>query len=201
MSARRWWRSGQSQGQRLPRGLPTCQVWPWPQQTQGQAQVAEPPSRPSTLPMPRGASRPGPRKRGLSGPKRRTLGCTLRSSWISPGPDHHVAREIAQLSCFLSTSAGQERQSLPEPRPVPVLFFTTVRFTFPGAPGDSSRGYLSTVPPQQRPDLPLVSQPCAWCVFCQHFSGTRKDQACKNQGVYELDSVIPAAAAAAAASL
>ncbi|XP_055412837.1 uncharacterized protein LOC129634548 isoform X11 [Bubalus kerabau] len=44
-----------------------------------------------------------------------TLGCTLRSSWISPGPDHYVAREIAQLSCFLSTTAGQERQSLPEP--------------------------------------------------------------------------------------
>ena len=42
--------------------------------------------------------------------------------------------------------------------------------------------FQSTIPPQQRPDLALVSQPCAWCVFCQHFSGTRKDQACKNQG-------------------
>ena len=42
--------------------------------------------------------------------------------------------------------------------------------------------FQSTFPPQQRPDLALVSQPCAWCVFCQHFSGTRKDQACKNQG-------------------
>ncbi|XP_045019763.1 uncharacterized protein LOC123465231 isoform X1 [Bubalus bubalis] len=100
----------------------------------------------------------------------RTLGCTPRSSWISPGSDHYMAREIAQLSCFLSTAAGQERQSLPEPR-----------FSLPGAPGDSSGGYLSTIPPQQRPDLALVSQPCAWCVFCQHFSGTRKDQACKNQ--------------------
>ncbi|XP_027376862.1 uncharacterized protein [Bos indicus] len=123
MSARRWWRSGQSQGQRLPRGLPTCQVWPWPQQTQGQAQVAEPPSRPSTLPMPRGASRPGPRKRGLSGPKRRTLGCTLRSSWISPGPDHHVAREIA-LQQDKKDRACQnqvDRPSSAETRPAPRL--------------------------------------------------------------------------------
>ncbi|XP_027376861.1 uncharacterized protein LOC113879511 isoform X2 [Bos indicus x Bos taurus] len=171
MSARRWWRSGQSQGQRLPRGLPTCQVWPWPQQTQGQAQVAEPPSRPSTLPMPRGASRPGPRKRGLSGPKRRTLGCTLRSSWISPGPDHHVAREIVD-------SRLQREQSFPSSFSPALLFsqhFSRTRKTEPART-------KSTVPPQQRPDLPLVSQPCAWCVFCQHFSGTRKDQACKNQG-------------------
>ena len=27
----------------------------------------------------------------------RTLGCTLRSSWISPGPDHYVAREIGNI--------------------------------------------------------------------------------------------------------
>ena len=52
------------------------------------------------------------------------------------------------------------------------------RFTLPGAPGGSSGIYLviigdvdavisfqSTVPPQQRPDLPLVSQPCVWCFF------------------------------------
>ena len=42
--------------------------------------------------------------------------------------------------------------------------------------------FQSTVPPRQRPDLPLVSQPCAWRVFCQHLSATRKDRACKNQG-------------------
>ena len=38
-----------------------------------------------------------------------------------------------------------------------------------------------TIPPQERPDLALVSQPCVWCVFCQHLSGTRKDRACQNQ--------------------
>ena len=42
--------------------------------------------------------------------------------------------------------------------------------------------FQSTVPPQQGPDLPLVSQPCVWCVFCQRLSGTRKDRACQNQG-------------------
>ena len=44
--------------------------------------------------------------------------------------------------------------------------------------------FQSTVPPQQRPDLPsspsppLVSQPSG--VFSQHLSGTRKDRACQN---------------------
>ena len=39
-----------------------------------------------------------------------------------------------------------------------------------------------TIPPQERPDLALVSQPCVWCVLSQHLSGTRKDRACQNQG-------------------
>ena len=34
---------------------------------------------------------------------------------------------------------------------------------------------------QQRPDLPLGSQPVC-DVFFQYFSGARKDQACQNQG-------------------
>ena len=95
-------------------------------------------------------------------------------------------------------------------RPVPVCLFTPMKFTVPGAPGDSSGvclviipfsstsmagreagspgeliaghtdqakgqwatgevaaviSFQSTVPTQQRPDLPLISQPCAWCVF------------------------------------
>ena len=28
--------------------------------------------------------------------------------------------------------------------------------------------FQSTFPTQQRPDLPLVSQPCVWCVFSAH---------------------------------
>ena len=39
-----------------------------------------------------------------------------------------------------------------------------------------------TIPPQERLDPALVSQPCVWCVFSQHLSGTRKDLACQNQG-------------------
>ena len=35
-----------------------------------------------------------------------------------------------------------------------------------------------TIPPQERPDLALVSQPSG--VFFQHLSGTRKDWACQN---------------------
>ena len=34
-------------------------------------------------------------------------------------------------------------------RPVPVLFFTPERFTLPGAPGDSSGGYLVIIPIHQ----------------------------------------------------
>ena len=39
-----------------------------------------------------------------------------------------------------------------------------------------------TIPPQERLDPALVSQPCVWCVFSQHLSGPRKDWACQNQG-------------------
>ena len=36
--------------------------------------------------------------------------------------------------------------------------------------------------PSSWPPLLGRDQACAWCVFCQHFSGTRKDRVCKNQG-------------------
>ncbi|XP_055412840.1 uncharacterized protein LOC129634548 isoform X14 [Bubalus kerabau] len=68
-----------------------------------------------------------------------TLGCTLRSSWISPGPDHYVAREIVDLPssaetrpgprlpalrlvCVLSTLQWNKKgPSLQEPRLIPNL--------------------------------------------------------------------------------
>ena len=46
------------------------------------------------------------------------------------------------------------------------------------AAGTSFRSMVLT---QQRPDLPLGSQPVC-DVFSQYFSGARKDQACQNQG-------------------
>ncbi|XP_055412846.1 uncharacterized protein LOC129634548 isoform X19 [Bubalus kerabau] len=111
-----------------------------------------------------------------------TLGCTLRSSWISPGPDHYVAREIApqrdkkDRACQNQGHTDQVKSQWAASEVAAVISFQ------------------STFPPQQRPDLALVSQPCAWCVFCQHFSGTRKDQACKNQGCFHVLAIINSAA-------
>ena len=42
--------------------------------------------------------------------------------------------------------------------------------------------FWSTVPTQQRADLPLVFQPCVWRVFSTTSVKTRKNQACQNQG-------------------
>ena len=36
--------------------------------------------------------------------------------------------------------------------------------------------------PSSWPPLLSRDQACAWCVFCEHLSGTRKDRACKNLG-------------------
>ncbi|XDA87628.1 hypothetical protein R6Z07M_017306 [Ovis aries] len=53
---------------------------------------------------------------------------------LSSEENRAAPRPSAQLSCFLITSAGQERQRLPEPRPVPVCLFTP----------ESSLGLLGT---------------------------------------------------------
>ncbi|XP_055412828.1 uncharacterized protein LOC129634548 isoform X3 [Bubalus kerabau] len=63
-----------------------------------------------------------------------TLGCTLRSSWISPGPDHYVAREIApqrdkkDRACQNQVDLPSSAETRPGPR-LPALRLVCVLST------------------------------------------------------------------------
>ncbi|XP_055412836.1 uncharacterized protein LOC129634548 isoform X10 [Bubalus kerabau] len=84
-----------------------------------------------------------------------TLGCTLRSSWISPGPDHYVAREIVDLPSSAETRPGPR---LPALRLVCVLSTLQWNKKGPSLQEPSRPSLLSRE--QTSPSLPALCLVC-----------------------------------------
>ncbi|XP_055412841.1 uncharacterized protein LOC129634548 isoform X15 [Bubalus kerabau] len=98
-----------------------------------------------------------------------TLGCTLRSSWISPGPDHYVAREIApqrdkkDRACQNQVDLPSSAETRPGPR-LPALRLVCVLSTLqwnkkgPSLQEPSRPSLLSRE--QTSPSLPALCLVC-----------------------------------------
>ncbi|XP_045019765.1 uncharacterized protein LOC123465231 isoform X3 [Bubalus bubalis] len=115
----------------------------------------------------------------------RTLGCTPRSSWISPGSDHYMAREIApqrdkkDRACQNQVDHPSSTETRPGPR-LPALRLVCVLSTLQWNKKGPSLQEPSRLSPPKRTDLPVSPSPASG-VCSQHLSGTRKEQPCQSQ--------------------